>query len=186
MRRGAWAAHGASSTGPIPRPPGARGRATRLPARPPRDPRRVTSWPAFLPLESRASNPLRPPGMLTRSAHRWSRTRSRFQRREAAEARSPICGAACHGADPTPADHAIQPRPTVGGHGIGGSRTLEHRGRAARRPAKPRRGRCGHQPGRVLALVVPAQYPAGGAAQIGHVRAPLVEDQLEAGARCGC
>jgi hypothetical protein len=29
---------------------------------------------------------------------------------ESAEARSPICGAACHGAHPTPADHAIHPR----------------------------------------------------------------------------
>src|ERR1019366_8593713 len=59
------------------------------------------------------------------STPRWSRIRSRFQRRESAEARSPICGAPCHGADPTPPDHAIQPLLPVGGHGIGGSRTLE-------------------------------------------------------------
>jgi hypothetical protein len=31
-----------------------------------------------------------------------------------------LCGAPCHGADPNPADHAIQPRSPVGGHGIGG------------------------------------------------------------------
>src|ERR1035437_2969642 len=49
------------------------------------------------------------------SAPRSSRTRSRFQRRESAEARSPICGAA----SPTPADYAIQPRSPVGGCGIG-------------------------------------------------------------------
>ena len=34
----------------------------------------------------------------------------------------------------------------------------------------------------LLALVVPAQYPAGAPGQIGRVRAPLVQDQHEDGA----
>jgi hypothetical protein len=40
-------------------------------------------------------------------------------------AKPPYRKFAANGADPTPADHAIQPRSPVGGHGIGGSRTLE-------------------------------------------------------------
>jgi hypothetical protein len=120
----------------------------------------------------------------------------------------------CHGADPTPADHAIQPRSRVGGHGIGG----EYLGRLtmvrsrfdcrrrggdhlalldARLPlahflgslplvaaqfgdlrnhlgADPR-----HQPIGLLALVVARQHPAGAAGNIGNVRAPLVEDQIQ-------
>ena len=40
-----------------------------------------------------------------------------------------------------------------------------------------------HQPGRVLSLAVARQQPAGVAGQIGHVRAPLVEDQAQAGAQ---
>jgi hypothetical protein len=41
---------------------------------------------------------------------------------------------------------------------------------------------AGHQP-IGLALVVAAQHPAGAAGRIGHVRASLVEDQVQAGAQ---
>src|ERR1035437_3253677 len=44
-------------------------------------------------------------------------------------------------------------------------------------------GEAGHQPIGFFPLVVPAEQPAGAAGQIGHVRAPMIEDQLEAGAQ---
>ena len=53
------------------------------------------------------------------------------------------------------------------------------RGRAVRRPARPRRGRCGYQPVGFLALVVAHQQSARATADIDHVRCPLVEDQVE-------
>ena len=40
-----------------------------------------------------------------------------------------------------------------------------------------------HEPVGFLALVIAHQQPAGVAGQIGHVRAPLVEDQVKAGAQ---
>jgi len=42
---------------------------------------------------------------------------------------------------------------------------------------------AGHQPVGFLALVAAYQQPAGAAGQIGHFRAPLIEDQTEAGAQ---
>ena len=39
-----------------------------------------------------------------------------------------------------------------------------------------------YQPVGFLALVVPAQYPAGAAGQIGYVRAPLIKDEVKVGA----
>jgi hypothetical protein len=41
---------------------------------------------------------------------------------------------------------------------------------------------AGHQPFRVLAFVVPGEQPVGTPRQIGHVGAPLVEEQIQAGA----
>jgi hypothetical protein len=45
---------------------------------------------------------------------------------------------------------------------------------------------AGHQPGRVLPLVVAHQHPAGAAGQIGHVRTPLVQDQVQVPAEGNC
>jgi hypothetical protein len=42
---------------------------------------------------------------------------------------------------------------------------------------------AGHQPVGFLAFVVPAKHPAGAAGQIGHVRAPVVQEKLEADAQ---
>jgi hypothetical protein len=41
---------------------------------------------------------------------------------------------------------------------------------------------AGHQPVGLPTLVVPADQPAGVAGDIDHVRAPLLEDRIEAGA----
>jgi hypothetical protein len=88
---------------------------------------------------ARTSIPLVPPGKSAMSAPRCCKIRSRRARSRSRrswsaatrELRLLISSGMvapetilCHGADPTPADHAIHPRSPVGGHGIGGSRTL--------------------------------------------------------------
>ena len=55
------------------------------------------------------------------------------------------------------------------------------RGRAVRRAARPRPGRCASPVDRLLALVVARQQSARAAGQIGRVRAPLNQDQVKAG-----
>ena len=46
---------------------------------------------------------------------------------------------------------------------------------------RPRRDRCALPADRLPALVAAHQQPTGAAGQIGHVGAPLIEEQLEAG-----
>jgi hypothetical protein len=182
---------------PLPRWPAARGRGVRRPARPRRgrcaSPADRLSCPC-----SRGKAPrLAPPGRSAMSAPQ-SRIRSRFQRRESAEARIAHLRRRLPRRGSTPADHATtrgqRHRRWRGGDHLALlaaptgplPRRPGARGRAVRRPAKPRRWRCGSPAERHLSLViavVAAKHPRWRRGQIGHVRAPLVQDQIQAGAR---
>jgi hypothetical protein len=64
------------------------------------------------------------------------------------------------------------------------SRPPGARGRAQFRDQRDHHGAdAGHQPVGFLALVAARQQSARSAGQIGHVRAPLIDDQVEAGAQ---
>jgi hypothetical protein len=81
---------------------------------------RVTSRSAFLPLYSRTSNPLAPPGRSASPRHVGPGSGPGSSGGNLLRLARPSAAPPRHGAEPTPADHAIQPLSPVGGRGIGG------------------------------------------------------------------